>query len=94
MAITVANVKKEEQMELAEKLYDALTEKGIATLLDDRNERAGVKFKDRDLLGIPLQLTVGKDAAENVVEFKRRTGDVEKLPAEDALQRIADALKD
>ncbi|MFR6437480.1 MAG: YbaK/EbsC family protein, partial [Peptoniphilaceae bacterium] len=94
VAITVANVKKEEQTELAEKLYDALAEKTIAVLLDDRNERAGVKFKDRDLLGIPLQLTVGKDAAENVVELKRRAGDVEKLPAEDALQRIADALND
>lgn len=94
VAITVANVKKEEQMELAEKLYDALAEKGISVLLDDRNERAGVKFKDRDLLGIPLQLTVGKDAQEGVVELKRRAGDVEKLPAEDALLRIADALND
>ncbi len=94
VAITVANGKKEEQTELAEKLYRALEEKGIATLLDDRNERAGVKFKDRDLLGISLQLTVGKDAAESVVEFKRRAGDVEKLSAEDALSRIADALND
>ena len=88
VAITVANGKKEEQMELAEELYRALEEKGVAVLLDDRNERAGVKFKDRDLLGIPLQLTVGKDAQEGVVEFKRRGGDVEKLPAEDALLRI------
>ena len=94
VAITVANVKKEEQMQLAEKLYRALAEKGIAVLLDDRNERAGVKFKDRDLLGIPLQLTVGKDAAEGVVELKRRAGDMEKLPADDALSRIADALND
>lgn len=94
VAITVANVKKEEQMQLADKLYRALVEKGIAVLLDDRNERAGVKFKDRDLLGIPLQLTVGKDAQDGVVELKRRGGDMEKLPADDALQRIADALND
>ena len=94
VAITVVNVKKEEQMQLAEKLYDALAEKGISVLLDDRNERAGVKFKDRDLLGIPLQLTVGKDAEEGVVELKRRGGDMEKLPAEEALLRIADALND
>ena len=93
VALTVVNVKKDEQMALAQKLYDALAEKGIAVLLDDRNERAGVKFKDRDLLGIPLQLTVGKDAQEGVVELKRRDGDMEKLPAEDALSRIADALK-
>ena len=94
VAITVANVKKEEQMQLSDTLYRALAEKGIAVLLDDRNERAGVKFKDRDLLGIPLQLTVGKDAAEGVVELKRRGGDMEKLPADDALSRIADALND
>lgn len=93
VALTVVNVKKDEQMALAQKLYDALVGKGISVLLDDRNERAGVKFKDRDLLGIPLQLTVGKDAQEGVVELKRRDGDMEKLPAEDALQRIADALK-
>ena len=92
VALTVANVKKEEQKALAEKVYDALVDKGISVLLDDRNERAGVKFKDRDLLGIPLQLTVGKDAEEGVVELKRRSGDVEKLPAEEALLRIADAL--
>lgn len=94
VALTVVNVKKEEQMALAQSLGEALAAKNISVLLDDRNERAGVKFKDRDLLGIPLQLTVGKDAAEGVVELKRRGGDMEKLPAEEALERIMDALND
>ena len=94
VALTVVNVKKEEQVELADELYNALRDEGISVLCDDRNERAGVKFKDRDLLGIPLQLTVGKEAAEGVVEFKRRGGDMEKLPAEDALRRIVDQINE
>ena len=87
-------MKKEEQLALADELYHALRDAGIGVLCDDRNERAGVKFKDRDLLGIPLQLTVGKEAAEGVVEFKRRGGDMEKLPAEDALRRIMDQINE
>lgn len=79
---------------MADKFYNALVDAGISVLCDDRNERAGVKFKDRDLLGIPLQLTVGKEAAEGIVEFKRRGGDMEKLPSEDALRRIVDQMNE
>jgi prolyl-tRNA synthetase len=71
--ITVVNAKNEEQMELGEKLYNELISLGYEVLLDDRDERAGVKFKDRDLIGIPIRVTVGKLAGENIVEYSIRS---------------------
>ena len=65
-------------MELGENLYNEFNNHGIETLIDDRNERAGVKFKDRDLIGIPIRITVGKRANEGVVEYSIR-GEEEKL---------------
>lgn len=62
----------DEIMGLAEKLYNAYIDAGYETLIDDRNERPGVKFKDADLLGIPLRVTVGRRAAEGIVEIKFR----------------------
>ncbi|WP_202077158.1 proline--tRNA ligase [Caldalkalibacillus salinus] len=77
--ITV-NPKKEEQRELGEKLYQQLQEQGYDVLFDDRQERPGVKFKDADLMGIPLRITVGKQAQEGIVECKsRKTGDIEEI---------------
>lgn len=73
--ITVVNIKNEEQMNLGEKLYKEFTNLGYEVLLDDRNERVGVKFKDRDLIGIPIRVTVGKMAGENVVEYSLRTSE-------------------
>lgn len=67
-----ANYKSEEQMEMAEKLYNELTEAGIETLIDDRTERTGVKFKDADLIGIPVRIVVGKKCPEGIVEYKER----------------------
>ena len=67
-----ANHKSEEQVEMAEKLYNELTEAGIETLLDDRNERPGVKFKDADLIGVPVRVVVGKKCGEGIVEYKER----------------------
>ena len=61
------------QSELAEKIYAELSEAGIEPLYDDRDERAGVKFKDMELIGIPMRITVGKLAGENKVEFRKRT---------------------
>lgn len=69
------NDKNEEQMQLAEKIYEELKKKGIETLLDDRSERVGVKFKDADLIGIPLKIVVGKKCGEGIVEYKKRTDD-------------------
>lgn len=92
VVITVVNVKKEDQMEAGLDLYRALEEKGISVLLDDRGERAGVKFNDRDLVGIPLQITAGKDIAEGLYECKRRGGEVEKLPRDGVLDFVLKAL--
>ena len=86
--ITVVKVKDDVQMELAEKMYDELVEAGIEVLLDDRDERVGVKFKDADLLGVPIRITVGKGATNKLVEYKRRR-DVEKveLHMEEAIEK-------
>lgn len=70
-----ANSKSEEQTQMAEKIYENLLSKGIETLLDDRDERAGVKFKDADLIGIPVRIVVGKKCGEGIVEYKERTAD-------------------
>ena len=57
--VTVVNTKNEEQMNVAEKIYEQLLFNGVEVVIDDRKERAGVKFNDRDLIGIPLRITVG-----------------------------------
>jgi len=64
------NVKKDEIRELSEEIYETLKREGFDVLLDDRNARPGFKFKDADLIGIPLQVIVGKRAGEGVVELK------------------------
>lgn len=73
VVVTIVQVKNEEQVELGEKLYSDLKAMGIDVLLDDRKERAGVKFKDADLLGTPIRITVGKKADENIVEYSLRS---------------------
>jgi len=78
VGIVLINPKDEIQNELAHNLYNMLWEQGIDTLLDDRNERPGVKFKDMDLIGLPIKITVGKRANENIVEFKTRDGKINK----------------
>lgn len=70
--IIPVNYKKEEQQELSDELTATLENEGYAVLVDDRNERAGVKFADADLIGIPLRITVGKRADEGVVEVTNR----------------------
>ncbi len=73
--IVVVNAGDETQMRMAEELYEMLQKNGVDTLLDDRDERPGVKFKDADLIGVPVRITVGKKAADGVVEFKKRDGE-------------------
>lgn len=70
--VSVININNEDQMELGEKIYKDLQAKGYEVLLDDRKGRAGVKFNDRDLIGIPLRITVGRNAPEGIVEFSTR----------------------
>lgn len=84
-------VNDEENMALAEEIYSKLQAAGIEVLIDDRNERPGVKFKDSDLIGIPVRITVGRRASERVVEVKiRTTGEVSELTAEEAIQAAID----
>ena len=73
--IVIVNMKDEAQVELANKLYDDLTKASVEVMLDDRDLRAGVKFKDADLIGIPYRVVVGRGASQGVVEFKERTKD-------------------
>ena len=70
------NVKDEEALALADRIEDSLVKAGYEVLVDDRNERAGVKFSDSDLIGLPIRVTVGKKATEGIVEVKiKATGD-------------------
>lgn len=70
--VTVVNTEDEQQATLAETIYQELLKAGVEALIDDRKERPGVKFKDADILGIPVRITVGKKAAEGAVEYKLR----------------------
>lgn len=81
-------------VETAEKLDASLREKGREPLLDDRDERAGVKFKDADLIGIPLRVTVGKKGLEKgIVELKHRAdGSMEEIPIGDAPARLLEEI--
>ena len=88
--ITVVKAKDEVQSALAEKMEQALTEQGVEVLVDDRDERPGVKFKDADLIGIPVRITVGKKAADGIVEYKLRSGgSVEEKTADQAVEDAA-----
>ena len=95
--VTPVNLKNEDQRRAAEKLYAELRESGVDVLLDDRAERAGVKFKDADLIGIPYRLTVGRNIAEGVVELtERSTGRSENASIEEIakllVSRISEAV--
>ena len=84
LIIVPVNNKKDEQMEVAERLYQEFMTQGIEVILDDRDERAGVKFKDADLIGIPVRITIGpKSLQENQVEVKKRWEEQNNLVAMD-----------
>ncbi|MEH1871781.1 proline--tRNA ligase [Nostoc sp.] len=70
--VTIPNIKDAQQVEIAQKLYTELNSRGIETLLDDRDERAGVKFKDADLIGIPYRIVTGRAIANGKVEVVER----------------------
>ena len=76
---------------VAEKIYQAMLDAGVEVILDDRDERPGVKFKDADLLGIPVRITVGRGAADGMVEYKmRRDADRTHMTVDEA---IAEAIR-
>lgn len=86
------NLKDEQQMELTSKLYKEL-QTNYSVLLDNRNERPGVKFADSDLIGLPIRITVGKKASEGIVEIKvRKTGEVLEAPVAELEETIKDLL--
>ncbi len=72
VVVVPVSIKDEEQMKIASEIYNNLKQIGIEVLIDDRNERVGVKFKDLDLIGIPIRITVGKRISEGYIEFKLR----------------------
>ncbi|WP_159639025.1 proline--tRNA ligase [Erysipelothrix anatis] len=94
VSIVVINSKSDEHMAYATDLYNELTQAGIEVLLDDRNQRPGVKFNDMELIGIPLRITIGRDVENNQVEFKERNKDEAiKLDRDEVLTTIQSFLK-
>ncbi len=94
VSVIPANVKNEEQATKAEEIYNELRKMGVEALLDDRKERAGVKFKDSELMGIPMRITVGKMIGEGQVEFKLRNGgEVETLFIEEVYNRVREEFE-
>ena len=90
VVITVTNMKQDEVRDAGEKLYEELQRAGFEVLLDDRDERAGVKFKDADLIGIPYRITIGKKVAEGLVElFNRRTKQSEDVKITDVVKYLS-----
>ncbi|MGE5629795.1 MAG: proline--tRNA ligase [Caulobacteraceae bacterium] len=85
--VIVVNPKDELQLQKAEEIYNKLKSNGIDVLFDDRNERAGVKFKDNELLGIPVRITVGKRITEGIVEYKARSGETIEISVEEAMKK-------
>jgi len=89
VVVTVTNVKDAHLREESEKLYKDLLHAGLDVLLDDRDERAGVKFKDADLIGIPYRITLGKKVAEGLLElFDRRTKQSEDVKLDEIVSRV------
>ncbi|OCN04394.1 proline--tRNA ligase [Erysipelotrichaceae bacterium MTC7] len=92
--IILVNAKDEAQVQLADALYDDLQAQGVEVLYDDRDERVGVKFKDNELIGIPLRITVGKRAGEGIVEFKTRTSEKEEIEANKVVSFVQDKINE
>ena len=86
VAIVVISNKDEEQVNIASKLYDYFNKNSVECILDDRDERPGIKFKDMDLIGIPYRIVVGKKATNGIVEVKnRKTKEVKEILIKDIL---------
>jgi prolyl-tRNA synthetase len=89
--VVIPNLNDAAQVEAATQLYSELNAAGIETLLDDRDERAGVKFKDADLIGIPYRIVVGRSLAQGKVEaVQRATRQTTEIPLEQVLPTLKD----
>ena len=92
--VVPVNIGEEKQMKIAEEIYNKLLEKGVEAVIDDRDERAGVKFKDSELIGVPFRITAGKTVDEGLVEFKiRETGEVLKITPDEAVEKVVQAVQ-
>ena len=88
--VTIPNINDAQQVAIAEKIYEDLSKEGIETLLDDRDERAGVKFKDADLIGIPYRIVTGRSIAKGQVELVQRNT---RQTQEVAVEELTSILK-
>ncbi|NEP06516.1 MAG: proline--tRNA ligase [Okeania sp. SIO2G4] len=94
VVICIPNIKDAQQMEVAESLYKELNEAGIETILDDRDERAGVKFKDADLIGIPYRIVTGRSLKSGKVELvERATHQSQEILVEEVLSTLKDLIE-
>lgn len=89
-----ANIKNEDQVKVAEEIYNALLTDGIDSMIDDRDERPGFKFKDADLIGFPFKVVSGKKAGEGIVELKiRRTGETLEVSKDEVVAKVRELMK-
>jgi len=89
VVVVPVSIKDEEQMRIASEIYNNLKQIGIEVLMDDRNERVGVKFKDLDLIGVPIRITIGKKISEGNIEFKLRSAiDNEIIEIQSVIDRV------
>ncbi|MFT0797693.1 proline--tRNA ligase [Synechococcus sp. R5-12] len=94
VVVVVPNISDAEQMSVAEKLVQDLAAAGIETLWDDRDERAGVKFKDADLIGIPYRLTTGRSLKQGKVELSERaSGQATEIPIEEVVTTLKERIE-
>ena len=92
VCIVVISMKDENQVKAAEEIYEKLEKAGIEVMLDDRDERPGVKFKDMELIGIPYRITVGRGIQNGMVEFKSRTGEKEDVALDDIVSKVQEVF--
>jgi prolyl-tRNA synthetase len=89
VVITVTNIKQTELAETGEQLYQELKANGFDALLDDRDERAGVKFKDAELIGIPFRINIGRRTSEGIVELvNRRTKESTEVKIQEVVEKL------
>ena len=94
--VTVLKPNDEAQAELGEKIYQDLMDQGFEVLIDDRKDRPGVKFNDRDLIGIPVRITVGRRAEEDIVEYSLRSDldNKEEISSQEALDKASQYIRE
>lgn len=94
VAICLLNINDEKSVDISNEIYNNLNKLGIETILDDRDERPGVKFKDMDLIGIPIRITIGKKLSEGLIEFKtRRDKESIDIKVEEVVNYIKEYIK-